>query len=430
MKKIKNSFLVIISIFIAIFAFIYAQQGGAVSSKVSLMGEGEKESQTPAKYLVWEPKPRFVAEGNDGQLGIKASEAMNLLYAAHSKTGKQDLFFSKSHNVGDTFSKPIRVNSEGGEVSVHGENGPKLRQGKGIGIFSAWEGSRDIKFARSVDFGRSFTPAIRVNDDVGKASQSFFAMEVAPDGTPFIAWLDGRDTKTDSPGTSSLYIARSLDRGATFEKNVKVAKDVCPCCRPSIAFGDGGEIFVSWRHVYEGDERKIVVASSLDGGSTWSAPKPVSVQGWIINGCAHVGPTMQYVDGKLMVVWFTGTDGKNSLKMTYSLDKGNTFEPVQEIQGPVLDANHPYMEIFGKDAWVIFQGRDPKVEGGWGREKAWLVRIPVDGPPTKPEPLPSAGGGVGYPYLFMGNAGHVYAMWTEYDEEGSHVVLCRGRIRL
>jgi len=430
MKKIKYSFLVIISIFIAIFAFTYAQQSGAVRSIVSLMGEGEKESQAPAKYLVWEPKPRFVAGGNDGQLGIRASEAMNLLYVARSKDGKQDLLFSKSHNVGDTFSKPIRVNSEAGEVSAHGENGPKLRQGKGRWLFSAWVGNRDIKFARSVNFGRSFTPAIRVNDDAGEASQSFFAMEVAPDGTPFIAWLDGRDNKTDTPGTSSLYIARSLDRGATFEKNVKIAGDICPCCHPSITFGDDGKIFVSWRHVYEGNDRRVVVASSLDGGATWSDPKPVSAKGWILNGCAHAGPAMQYVDGKLIVVWFTGADGKVSLKMTYSLDKGKTFEPVQEIQGPVVDANHPHMEVFGKDAWVIFQGRNPKVEGGWGPEKAWLVRIPVDGTPTKPEPLPSAGGGVAYPSLFMGNGGRVYATWTAYDEEGSHVVLCRGRIRL
>jgi hypothetical protein len=430
MKRIKNSFLIIFAIFMVIFTFLYTQQGDTLRSKVSLMGEGEKEPQTPAKHLVWEPKPRFIARGNDGQLGIRASEAMSLLYTAHNKNGKQDLFLSKSHNVGDTFSESIRVNSEAGEVSGHGENGPKLRQGKGRRLFSVWVGNRDIKFARSVDFGRSFTPAIRVNDDTGEASQSFFAMEIAPDGTPFIAWLDGRDKKTDSPGTSSLYIAYSLDGGATFEKNVKVAKDVCPCCHPSIAFGDGGEIFVSWRHVYEGDERTIVVASSVDGGATWSDPKPVSAKGWILNGCPHAGPTMQYVDGKLMVVWFTGMDGKISLKMTYSLDKGKTFESVQEIQGPVVDANHPHMEVYGKDTWVIFQGRNPKVDGGWGPEKAWLVRIPIDGMPSKPESLPSMGGGVAYPSLFMGNGGRIYVTWTEYDEEGSHVVLCRGRIRL
>ena len=31
--------------------------------------------------------------------------------------------------------------------------------------------------------------------------------------------------------------------------------------------------------------------------------------------------------------------------------------------------------VIGKEAWIIFQGRDPNQSGGWGREKAWLVRI-------------------------------------------------------
>ena len=94
-----------------------------------------------------------------------------------------------------------------------------------------------------MNFGRSFGPAIRVNDDKGKASQSFFSMEVAPDGKIFTAWLDGRDKKSAKPGTSSFYIARSVNQGKSFEKNIKVSGDVCPCCRAALAFGDNGEIF-------------------------------------------------------------------------------------------------------------------------------------------------------------------------------------------
>ena len=250
--------------------------------------------------VIWEPKPRPVAKGNDGQLLVRTSESMKLLYAAHNNKGKQNLFMAKTKNIGDSFSNSISVNSEKDEVSAHGENGPKLKQGKGRGIFAAWVGKRDIKFARSMNFGKSFGPAIRVNDDKGKASQSFFSMEVAPDGKIFTAWLDGRDKKSGKPGTSSFYIARSVDQGKSFEKNIKVSGDVCPCCRAALAFGDNGEIFASWRHVYENNERIIVVATSLDGGQTWTNPVKVTKEGWKVNGCAHSGPTMKYVNGKIL----------------------------------------------------------------------------------------------------------------------------------
>ena len=351
-----------------------------------------------------------------------------MLYAAHNEKGKQNLFMAKTKNIGDSFSEAIPVNLNEGEVSAHGENGPKFRQGKGRGMFAAWVGKRDIKFSRSMNFGKSFEPAIRVNDDTGKASQSFFTMEVGPDGAIYVIWIDGRDKKSGKPGTSSVYIARSLDQGKTFEKNIKIAGDICPCCRTALAFGDNGEIFASWRHVYGVDERIIVVATSLDGGKTWGEPVKVTKTGWKINGCAHSGPAMKYVNGNLFITWYTGKDNEASLKFSYSSNNGKSFQASKDLHGPVLDANHPDIEVIGNEAWVIFQGRDPIQEGGWGRDKAWLVRINSEAILSSPSSLPSTGSGVAYPYLFKGNGGRIYAMWTEIGEEGPHVILCRGRI--
>jgi hypothetical protein len=399
---------------------------------MSVVPDNESESANSEEsnsVISWEPVPRPVAKGNDGQILVRTSESMNLLYVAHNDKGKQNLFMAKTKNIGDSFSGSIPVNSEEGEVSAHGENGPKLRNGKGRGMFAAWVGNRDIKFARSMNFGKSFNTAIRINDDEGKASQSFFTMEVAPDGTIYVIWLDGRDRKSGKPGTSSVYITRSVDQGKSFEKNIKISGDICPCCRTALAFGDNGEIFASWRHVYDDNERIIVVATSLDGGKTWSKPVKVTKTGWKINGCAHSGPAMKYASGKLFITWYTGRDDKASLKYSYSSDNGKSFEEAKNLQGETLDANHPDITVIGKEAWVIFQGRDPKQGGGWSREKAWLVQINAKAEISKPIALPSTGGGVAYPYLFKGNGGRVYAMWTEIGEEGPQIMLCRGRIQ-
>ena len=111
----------------------------------------------------------------------------------------------------------------------------------------------------------------------------------------------------------------------------------------------------------------------------------------------------------------------------YTLN-GKAFQDSKDLHGQVLDANHPHIEVIGDEAWVIFQGRDPIQDGGWGRDKAWLVRINSEANLSSPSSLPSTGGGVAYPYLFKGNGGRIYAMWTEIGEEGPHVILCRGRI--
>ena len=410
------------------FIFLASCAGPGLDVAPDSRSESVKPEESNSE-VAWEPVPRPVAKGNDGQLLVRTSESMNLLYAAHNDKGKQNLFMAKTKNIGDSFSGSIPVNLEEGEVSAHGENGPKLRNGKGRGMFAAWVGNRDIKFSRSMNFGKSFNPAIRVNDDLGKASQSFFSMEVAPDGAIYIIWLDGRDIKSGKPGTSSVYIARSVDQGKSFEKNIKVSGDICPCCRTALAFGDNGEIFASWRHVYDDNERIIVVATSLDGGKTWGEPVKVTNAGWKINGCAHSGPAMKFVGGKLFISWYTGVNGKARLKFAHSADNGKSFQVSKDINGPVLDANHPDIVAIENEAWVVFQGRDPILEGGWGRDKAWLVKVSSDVNFSSPSPLPSTGKGVAYPYLFKGNGGRVYAMWTEIGEEGPQVMLCRGRIQ-
>jgi hypothetical protein len=380
------------------------------------------------RLVNWESQPRVVGQGNGLQLMLKTSEGMNFVYAGHKENGGQDLFYLSSHNVGDTFSKPYSINKVPGEVSAHGENGPLLRKGPGIEMYAFWQGGKDLKFSRSMNFGRSFTSAVVVNDENAKGYHSFQTMEVAPDGTIYVAWLDGRDTETNPKGTSSLYIAKSIDQGKTFSKNIKVSGAICPCCRPAIAFDDSGKVFISWRHVYEGHNRIIVVSTSEDKGNTWSDKVRVTEEGWKINGCAHSGPTMSFSNGKLFLVWYSGAENRSSLRGALSLDGGKNFKTLGEIQGEVLDANHPDIQIIEDEAWVIFQGREPSVDNGWGTIRPWLMKLSRAGKPSQPEKLPSLGDSVSYPLLFTGSGGRVYATWTELAEGGQKAVLCRGRL--
>ena len=387
------------------------------------------DAETKRHLANWESKPRVVGQGSGLQLLLKTSEGMSFIYAAHKEKVGQNLLYLSSHNMGDTFSKAYAINQVPGEVSAHGENNPLLRKGPGIEMYALWHGGKDLKFARSMNFGRSFTPVLKVNDDMSKGYHSFQTMEVAPDGTIYVAWLDGRDQGTNPPGTGSLYIAKSIDRGASFGKNVKVSGAICPCCRPSLAFDEMGKVFISWRHVYEGHNRIIVVATSEDKGETWSEKIKVTEGGWKINGCAHSGPAMTYANGKLFVVWYTGADNKASLRAAISPDSGKSFRYLGEIQGTVFDANHPAIQMIGNDAWIIFQGREPTKDDGWGITRPWLTKISSSGKTSRPETIPFTGDSVAYPQLFVGTGSRIYATWTELTDSGHKAVLCRGRLQ-
>lgn len=80
----------------------------------------------------------------------------------------------------------------------------------------------DVKFSRSTNGGVSWSPAVKVNDDIGtNAYQWFGTMSTAPDGRIDVIWLDTRD----NPGTylSALYYSYSTDAGVTWSANERMS---------------------------------------------------------------------------------------------------------------------------------------------------------------------------------------------------------------
>lgn len=80
----------------------------------------------------------------------------------------------------------------------------------------------DVRFSRSTDGGLTWSPSVRVNDDLGNnAYQWFGTMSVAPDGRIDVIWLDTRY----NPGAlnSALYYSYSLDQGVTWTPNAKLS---------------------------------------------------------------------------------------------------------------------------------------------------------------------------------------------------------------
>jgi hypothetical protein len=79
----------------------------------------------------------------------------------------------------------------------------------------------DVRFSRSTDGGASWSPSVRVNDDLGTAWQWFGTMSVAPTGRIDAVWLD---TRNDPGGyDSSLYYSFSTDGGTTWSDDERLS---------------------------------------------------------------------------------------------------------------------------------------------------------------------------------------------------------------
>ncbi len=376
----------------------------------------------PGEAVRFEAKPRAVASGSFPEIGVRVTGDLSLLTV---KAG--DLWYLNSPDGGDSFPARVRVNETPHEVAAHGEDMPILVLRGMRELYVAWqartgkeEGSV-LRLARSTDWGLTFSKAVAV--DPGSETQGFYTMSVSPRGTVYVAWLDGRDR---AAGTG-LYIARSTDRGLSFQKSVRVTSGVCPCCRPSLAFAEGDTVYVSWRGISHGDIRDVQVASSADGGATWSKPTGVAEDNWHLNGCPHSGASLALLGRRLFVAWHTVRQDSGQLFLAWSDDGGKTFSPRANLRGSVLDANHPRLVAHGGRIGVVFAGRDAAEDAGWGKQNAYYREIDAQGKLSELVNLGHLDGSVNYPELLYGEPDHLFVAWHETSDTDSRIVLIRGR---
>jgi hypothetical protein len=263
------------------------------------------------------------------------------------------------------------VNHRPGDGHPHIQAPPQVAAGPGSSVYVLWPSSTpvpgrrfpasDLRFARSDDGGRTFSPTMYVNDDAGgsPAGHSFHNIAVSDDGTIYVSWIDSRregeavthgpddheanagggsrpSSNTASMGRtegSDIRVAISSDGGRTFTAGTIVDSAVCPCCRTSLVAA-GRDVWVAWRRVYDGDVRDVVVAHSADGGVSFEPPVRVFADGWVYPGCPHAGPAIaRDSSGALHVTWYTGVEGRRGLHHAISRDGGRTFEPPRALQG-------------------------------------------------------------------------------------------------
>ena len=297
-----------------------------------------------------------------------------LAWVNHKENSQSDVMLARFDGEGATSGSPVMVNQQAGVATAWRGDPPSIAVSNNS-VYVLWtsrveaNGKKGTNLYLSVshDQGKTFAAEVKVNDDKEPAAHGMHSLAVTGDGKIYVAWLDERNIRAPEPSqqaaghhmesNSELFIAQSTDGGKTFSKNQKVAENSCPCCKTALTVSTDGTLYASWRQVLPGNFRHIAVASSTDGGASFSSPVIVSDDKWMLQGCPVSGPSLSTgADGTLKVVWYAAGEGAApGLYFAESRDKARTFSPRSLLMQETVKGT-PALAAANNRAVAIWQG--------------------------------------------------------------------------
>lgn len=300
--------------------------------------------------------------------------------AGQSAQAVHDVLVRRWDEAGGHWQDPIRVTSKPEPVSADGENRPKLAFGPEGEMYVSWTTptserfTGDIRFARSLDGGASWSEPVVLHRDRQQIAHRFESIIVDGDGRLWVTWIDKRDLQqaeraaaqaqggagASNYAGAAIYYAWSEDRGASWHGDFKLADHSCECCRIALARDPQGRAVAMWRHVFAPNERDHALARlEVQPGAT--TLQRVTFDRWRIDACPHHGPSLAFArDGGAHAVWFNQV-GAEGVAFYGRLGQAAP----QGVQRLPQGASHADVAVAGETvaiAWKRYDGTATKVE--------------------------------------------------------------------
>jgi hypothetical protein len=197
-------------------------------------------------------------------------------------------WLKRSSDGGRTFGRRVMIN----DFAATPASNASLTLDSAGRAYLAWQRFdtltyRHVHLSRSTDPGDTlFYPSVRVSDStfrVWDASDPSVTLDKR--GSVFVALMDKRSTGDQM----HVYVARSMDGGASFLPNVDVSDNWGQSLQeiPSIAADDSGNVYVAWTD-YRNGIRCIYFARSMDPADTSFSPNI------LVNDTAGLSGTNRY----------------------------------------------------------------------------------------------------------------------------------------
>lgn len=276
---------------------------------VAMLVAGATPAQEHAGHGSGKPMPARFALGSSA-----AVDGEGTIWAVHADGGR--VVIRRTGGPGQPWSDAVPLSPPDERVEADGDARPKIAAGTAGELYVTWTHplakpyTGEIRFTRSVDGGKTFSPPVTVHRDQQQITHRFDAVAVSRTDQVFVAWIDRRDAvaakargESDYRG-AAVYYAVSDDKGARFRGDFKVGDHSCECCRIALRPRDDGAMDALWRHVFEPNVRDHALAVLRPDGTVTDLRR-VTFDDWRVDACPHHGPSLAAdAAGTLHAVWF------------------------------------------------------------------------------------------------------------------------------
>ncbi len=375
-------------------------------------------------------------EASDPAVRIDPSDRSVLVTWLATDRGSQRVWFARSRDRGATWSEPVAVTPPGEPLRSHGEASPRLACDAKGRVAVAWATSvdvpgsevlaSDVRLARSLDGGVTWSTPVTLNDDHGttSATHSFHDMAATEDGHLAVAWLDSRPGGDGAPRDTSegvdasVHYVMSRDFGDSWTGNSAQWSRACPGCRVAASMDVTGTVFFAFRRHYPGQLRDVVV-SRPDG-----PPLRIFADQWKKSDCENCGPALSVPrDHTLRMAWFTGAPGRVGVWFRHAIPEtyDSTVTPLPILTGEHLPTVHVSLGTAGRLGTVLACDAD-SADGG----RLSLVRVESSGRRIVERITPAGVFGASRPQVASSNRDrYAYVIWTEQHDGRDNVRMLR-----
>jgi hypothetical protein len=320
-------------------------------------------------------------------------------YGSPNPSDSSRILFSRTTDRGATWSAPVRISDRGGDC-IDDDNtveGAVPAVGPGGQVYVSWSGPLGIMFDRSTDGGTTWGTDIPVSDHPGGWAISVPGIyrcnglpvtvcdtsASAYRGRIYVLWGDQRNGLEDS----DVWIASSADGGSTWSGATRVNDDLTGRHQffPWIAIDQStGNLYVVFydRRETAGTATDVSLARSTDGGATFTNMR-VSASSFVPDPQVFFGDYTGIAawEGRVTPIWMRMDGSVLSIWAARYADTTVTHvgEPRFVPVEPVLHQNYP--NPFNNETLISFQTAETgrvrlSVFDVLGRE----VRVLVDEP--------------------------------------------------